>query len=338
MVTWNPDTVKADESAAKRPAAGLTRQLDDGLWVLDTMHQDEPGVVASYLLSGDDGLALVDVGPAKTLEYLLTGIRATGHRPEDIRHIVLTHIHLDHAGATGDLVRLVPAATVYVHPLGAPHLIDPTKLLASARRIYGDEMDTLWGGFEAVPAGRIVELADDETIAVGGRQLTALHTPGHAVHHIAYHDPARNVLFAGDVAGVRLAGLNFVRPPTPPPDLSLEDWSASLSRLRELGLREVYLPHFGVVRDADAHLDALEKRLYEWGERVLMALRGGQDVDTLAETLAAEWEPELKAALEPADVKTAARQMRRYELATNYRMTVLGYERYYRRRHPEWLA
>lgn len=338
MVARDGGTGAGDADGAERDAIGETRQLEDDLWVLDTLHQHEPGVIASYLLQGDDGLALVDVGAGITIEQLLRGVRAAGYRPEDIRHVVLTHIHLDHAGATGALVRLAPTARVYVHPLGAPHLIDPTKLLASAHRIYGAEMETLWGTLEPVPADRIVEVADGQTLQVGGRRLTALHTPGHAVHHIAYLDPAAGALFAGDVAGVRLEGVDYVRPPTPPPDLSLEDWSASLARLRGLEIRTLYLPHFGVVRAVGPHLNALEERLYGWGERVVAGLRAGRTDEELATELAAGWEPELRAALGRMEAREAERWERRYELATNYRMTVWGYERYYRKHHPERLA
>ncbi len=313
---------------AESTASGVARRVEDDVWLIDTLYLGEPGVIASYLLEGADGLALVDVGSAATVEHLLAGIVAAGHDPHDIRHVVLTHVHLDHAGATGTLTRLLPDARVYVHPLGARHLIDPSRLLASAARIYGDDMARMWGTTEPVPAERVIEVADGETLSVGGRELVALHTPGHAIHHIAYHASGRAALFAGDVAGVRMEGVRYVRPPTPPPDLNLEDWSASIARLRALGLDRLYLPHFGVATQVDAHLRELEERLYAWGELVQVGMRAGKDTEALVADLVATSEPELAAAAGGRDVE----MRQRYERATNYRMTVQGYERYWRTR------
>jgi glyoxylase-like metal-dependent hydrolase (beta-lactamase superfamily II) len=314
--------------------AVLPQRIDDDLWLIDTLFQGEPGVIAAYLLEGEDGLAFVDVGSAATVEQLAEGVRAAGHDPRDLRHLVLTHVHLDHAGATGTLVRLAPAARVYVHPLGAAHLVDPAKLVASAARIYGERMEQLWGVTEAVPAERVSVLEDGATIRVGRRTLTALHTPGHAVHHIAYHDARRAALFAGDVAGVRLNDVDHVRPPTPPPDLSLEDWSASIARLRSLRLERLYLPHFGVAQGVEAHLRALETRLYAWGDLVLAGMRAGKDAVALAHDLAAASDPELAAAAGARGPETRAR----FALTASFVMAAQGYERYYRKRHPERLA
>src|SRR6478752_7191094 len=160
------------------------RQLDPDLWVLDLLFQGTPGVVAAYLITGPYGHTLVETGPGSTLPMLERAIEDTGHRLGDITQIVVTHIHLDHAGASGSLLRRLPQAQLFVHPRGAPHMIDPSKLLASATRIYADRMDELWGAFEPCPADRVTTLADGETIRCGVRTLTALHTPGHASHHI----------------------------------------------------------------------------------------------------------------------------------------------------------
>src|SRR5262249_43922431 len=170
--------------------------------------------------------------------------RTAGVEPQDIRHIVLTHIHLDHAGAAGALLAHCPGARVYVHERGAPHLSDPSKLMASAARIYGDQMPRLWGAITPVPLERLAILVDGAELVVGGRRLQALYPPGHAVHHLAYHDAVHGAIFAGDVAGVRLEGMHLVRPPTPPPDLSLEDWYASLDRLSALEPVTLYLAHY----------------------------------------------------------------------------------------------
>lgn len=314
---------------------GLADQLADDLWQIDTLFRGEEGVIASYLLTGPAGPALIDVGPTTTVDHLLAGVRAAGFDPRDFRHLVLTHVHLDHAGAAGTLARMLPGARVYVHRLGAPHLIDPTKLVSSARRIYGDQMETLWGPIEPVPAERLTILDDGDALRVGERTLRALYTPGHAVHHLAYHDAARAELFAGDTAGVRLQGNGFVRPPTPPPDLSLEDWNASLDKLEALSLRGMYLAHFGQFTDVGAHLEQLRRRLGAWGELMLAGMRRGADDTALAADLARTADGELAAlgsSGRPND------EVRRYEVAANYLMSAQGYMRYYRKHHPERLA
>ncbi len=309
-------------------------QLSADLWLVDTYFQGVHGVIASYLLTGSRGLALVDVGSAATVEALLDGVRAAGHDPREIEHLVLTHVHLDHAGAAGALVRRLPEARVYVHRLGAPHLIEPSRLLDSARRIYGDRMDELWGDIEPVPEDRIVEVDEGSELRVGGRVLRALYTPGHAVHHVAYHDRDSRTLFAGDVAGVRLEGIDFVRPPTPPPDLSLEDWSASIERLSSLGLDEIYLAHFGPSRYVDQHLSELRGRLAEWGRLMLTGMRAGKTDSELAGDLARHSDPMIGT----AGGGQAEDTVRRYEIATNYLMSAQGYVRYYRKHHPELLT
>ena len=319
-------------------APGHTRQLAPDLWVLDTVFQGESGIIASYLLTGARGLALVDVGSAASLERLLDGIRATGHQPEEIEHILITHVHLDHAGATGALLAHTPHAQVYVHSIGAPHMINPDKLLASAARIYGDKMETLWGKILPVPEERVTTLDEGTQIHVGDSTLHELYTPGHAIHHVVFHDPAHSAVFAGDVAGVRLEDIPYVRPPTPPPDLNLEDWSASIDRLRALHPTTLYLPHFGAVAGAiDAHFDELQARLYGWGELLLPGIRNGESDLELASDLARASDPEvLRSASDIADMErdTAAK---RYELATNYLMSAQGYVRYYRRVRPDLL-
>lgn len=313
---------------------GVAERLTDDLWILDTVFQGERGVIASYLIATTDGLALVDVGSAASLDVLLAGVRAAGFEPGDITHLLLTHVHLDHAGASGPLVRLLPRARVYVHRIGAPHLIDPTRLISSAQRIYGDRTQTLWGHMEPVPRERITILDDGDTVRVGDRGLRVLYTPGHAIHHIAYHDADRDVVFAGDVAGVHLQGVDFVRPPTPPPDLNLEDWNASIDRLAALHPRTLYLPHFGPVRDVPPHLRQLREHLAQWGELMLGGIRAGKSDAELAADLARSADPQV-AETAHIDQETA---VRRYELATNYLMSAQGYVRYYRKHHPELLA
>lgn len=318
--------------------AQLARQLEEDLWVLDTMFQGEPGVIASYLLTGPAGLALVDVGSAASVETLLAGIRASGHDPVEVERLLITHVHLDHAGATGPLLRHMPRAQVYVHSIGAPHLIDPSKLIKSATRIYGDRMDTLWGQMEPVPAERVTALEDGDTVQGGERTFEAVYTPGHAVHHIAFADRRRAAIFPGDVAGVRLEGVDYVRPPTPPPDLDLELWSASIERLNALRPRALYLPHFGPVYNIPDHLAQLRERLWGWGDLMRAGIRAGKDDQALAADLAAASDPDVARAVVSAAPGGVEDAVLRYEIAANYLMSAQGYQRYYTKLHPEALA
>ncbi|MDB4915911.1 MAG: beta-lactamase domain protein, partial [Gemmatimonadetes bacterium] len=201
-------------------------RLEPDLWRVDLDFQGTPGVVAAFLITHPSGHTLVETGPGSTLAALERGVADAGVRLDDVRRIAITHIHLDHAGASGSLLGRLPEACLYVHPVGAPHMIDPTKLLRSATRIYGDRMDRLWGAFEPCPPDRVVVMADGDELDCGARTLVALHTPGHASHHIAFHDVARRSIFTGDVGGVRLEGASYVRPPTPPPDIDVEAWHA----------------------------------------------------------------------------------------------------------------
>ncbi|MDB4950601.1 MAG: beta-lactamase domain protein [Gemmatimonadetes bacterium] len=245
----------ASEAAVHEEAPGVVR-IDHG-WL------GTPGLIASYLLTGDEP-ALVEAGPASTADAVLAGIRAAGHDPADVRHVLLTHIHLDHAAGTGALLRHMPRARVVVHPAGAAHLADPARLVASATRIYGGRMHELWGDVLPVPAHRIDIAADGEEVRAGGRRIAALHTPGHAGHHLAFHDATAGLAFTGDVAGVRLPGCAYVRPPTPPPEFDPSLWRTSIGRLRALNADRLLLTHFGAFDDPARHLDELQRRLDEW--------------------------------------------------------------------------
>ncbi|MGH2478360.1 MAG: MBL fold metallo-hydrolase, partial [Ktedonobacteraceae bacterium] len=216
-------------------------RLRAGLWLISLPFQGEEEIIGSYLLAGNGELALVDPGPGSTLEALLTGIREAGFDPQDLTHILVTHVHLDHAGVVGSLARRFSKAQVYVHSQGVPHLRDTSKLIASAQRIYGDRMEALWGEIEAVPEDQLKALKGGDTINIAGRRLEIHYTPGHAIHHIVGFDAHSGELFAGDIAGVRLIGSDFVRPPTPPPDLDLEDWSSSLYLIKRLHPDVLYI-------------------------------------------------------------------------------------------------
>ncbi len=207
------------------------------------------------------GELLIDPGPESTLENVLAELDGVAPKA-----VLLTHIHLDHAGSAGTLARMYPGLPVYVHERGAPHLLDPSKLIASATRIYGDYMDVLWGKFEAVPEEQLQVLSGGETLEFGDDgSFEVLYTPGHAVHHVSYLGPDGGA-FVGDVAGTRAPGSDVVLPPTPPPDINPPDWQRSIAALRERELTQLYYTHFGSAGDVDAHLGQLSERIDRWAE------------------------------------------------------------------------
>ena len=233
------------------------------------LHHQAPGIVACYLLETDDGPALFDCGPTSCIGSLKAGLAERGLELGDIRHLLLSHIHLDHAGAAGVLVREHPALQVHVSEIGAPHLVDPSKLDASARRLYGDAFDELWGELAPIPS---------ENVHVVGETVVGLDcfpTPGHAWHHVSYLD-ADGTLYAGDAAGVRLGGARFVMPPCPPPELDLVAWEETIAEIGRRAPSRLALIHFGSFDDVQEHLAALRDTLRRWGKRV----EDGMDEDT----------------------------------------------------------
>jgi glyoxylase-like metal-dependent hydrolase (beta-lactamase superfamily II) len=228
---------------------------------IDLGWQGSERLIGSYLLETEDGLALVDCGPTSCVEGLKRGLDARGLALADLRHLLLTHIHLDHGGAAGVLVREHPGLEVHVSEIGAPHLVDPSRLERSARRLYGDAFDSLWGELAPVP---------EENVRVTGSRVLALDcfpTPGHASHHVCYL-AADGTLYAGDATGVRIQPSRTVLPPTPPPEVDLEAWSRTLDEIERREPARLALTHFGVADDPREHLPALRERLREWAERV----------------------------------------------------------------------
>ena len=258
-----------------------TREIEPGFWQIDLGFQGRAGVIAAYLIAGDGQLALIETGPSSCLSNLAAGIAQAGHDVAELTHALVTHIHLDHAGAAGPLARANQNLVVYVHPFGAPHLVDPAKLVASATRIYGDQMAPLWGEFAPVPDSRVRSLVDGELLMVAGRQILVAFTPGHAHHHVAYVDMAARYAFTGDVGGERMQNTGYVCPPTPPPDLDPELWRRSISRLQALDLERLYLTHFGEFRDVDRHLGDLGPNLDEFLEIGKASLDAGLEADEL---------------------------------------------------------
>ena len=300
--------------------------LQGGYHCIDLEFQGRPGVVAAYLLGDSGELALIEIGPTSTLDTLLAALKRIDVQPEAISKVLVTHIHLDHAGAAGTFLRRFPQAHLFVHERGTPHLIDPTRLLSSATRIYGALMDPLWGPVDPVPQDRLTALSDGDTVTIGRREITALYTPGHASHHVAFHDPAHRSVFAGDVAAVRLQGIQHIRPPTPPPDVDLELWSQSLDRLRGLDAAVLYLTHFGPSTSVGWHLDEARKRLYAWAEFVEQRLQRGEESSQIAEAIRDQDNAELRQITDDPAI------LERYELGAFVGMSVDGLIRYLTKR------
>jgi glyoxylase-like metal-dependent hydrolase (beta-lactamase superfamily II) len=279
------------------------------------LHHQAPGIVASYLLETEDGPALFDCGPTATIPHLKAGLASRGLDLTEVRHLILSHIHLDHAGAAGVLVRQSPWLQVHVSEVGAPHLVDPARLEASARRLYGDAFDDLWGELAPVP---------EENVHVVGERVLGLEcfpTPGHAWHHVSYLDES-GLLYAGDAAGVRLQDARFVMPPCPPPELDLEAWERTIGEIELRAPSRLALIHFGVVSDVQEHLSSLRATLGRWGERV----EDGMDEEAFVAAAGydvSQTDPEL---------------VDEYERAGPYWHHFRGIERYWRKRREEAAA
>jgi glyoxylase-like metal-dependent hydrolase (beta-lactamase superfamily II) len=242
---------------------------------LDLLHFGHERVIGCYLLDTEDGPALFDCGPASCFSTLVDRLDERGLALADLRHLLLSHIHLDHAGAAGVLVREHPGLQVHVSEIGAPHLVDPSKLISSASRLYGDQLEPLWGEIVPVPEGNVH--------VVGARVLglECFPTPGHASHHVCYLG-GDGTLYAGDAAGVRITPHPFVLPPTPPPDVNVEAWHATIDEIGQREPERLALIHFGAVEDGiDLHLAELERRLDEWTELVAGGVSENAFVDAV---------------------------------------------------------
>jgi glyoxylase-like metal-dependent hydrolase (beta-lactamase superfamily II) len=295
---------------------------------IDLDFMDTGQVIASYLLLGEDGTsaALVETGPTNCLDRLTAGLKHHGVSHEDVRQVYLTHIHLDHAGASGHLSGMLPDATFYVHEVGYPHLVDPSKLVKSATRIYGERMEELWGEARPVPEDRIKILKDKEETETVGGVLVAHDTPGHAYHHLAYLEPDSGALFTGDVAGIRLPGQSYIRPPTPPPEIDVELWIQSIDYIRQIAPASLWPTHFGCYEDVERHLGELEQRLQDWLLFVEGQIDEGADREEISDQLKAKGDAEMLA--EGSDIA----QSERYDLAGTYSMLTDGLMRYVSRR------
>ena len=236
-------------------------RLAAGISFLDLNFQGYPRIIATAVLHGPAGVALIDPGPSSTLPVLRRELETAGLSLADVDAVLLTHIHLDHAGATGTIVRENPRLRVFVHASGAPHLAAPDKLIASATRLYGGAMERLWGDILPVPLPSITALEGGEEVVAGGRLLGVAHTPGHASHHVSYFNRDSGIAFVGDTAGVRLVPGGHLMPPTPPPDIDIEQWRESLRRIAAWDPGTLFMTHFGPHGSARTHLSELEGSL-----------------------------------------------------------------------------
>lgn len=256
---------------------------NSNILTIDLHFQNKTQAIASYLIRHGDAVVLIESGPGSTLPALEAALANEHLTPRDITHVLLTHIHLDHAGAAGWLSK--QGAEIYVHPNGAAHMLNPEKLIASATRIYGDRMDTLWGEFLPVEQNQLKVPQDAEEIIIGNLRFVAINTPGHAEHHYSYL--FEDVCFSGDVGGVRIPGFQYLRAPMPPPELHFERWLESIARLRKEKFTRIAPTHFGIFEDVEWHLNELERNLVvtrKWLEEIMPADPPVEEVRAKLET------------------------------------------------------
>ncbi len=292
---------------------------------LDDLWMGRPRSIATALLESDGHRAIVDPGPGSTLETLRQQLHARGFSVADLRAILLTHIHLDHAGATGALVRENPRLAVYVHKIGAPHMIDPSKLLASAARLWPNHLEQLFGEMLPVPAQNLHLLEGGETITLGARKIEVVYTPGHASHHVSYFESMESVAFVGDTAGVRIEGHSYVMPATPPPDIHLGIWDSSFAAILERKPARLFLTHFGFSENPPEHIAQFRDRLHRWAAITEKIIRTAKSDSTAMESFMASMRVEISEHL-PAE------EVEHYVFSAGLNLSFLGLARYLRKR------
>jgi glyoxylase-like metal-dependent hydrolase (beta-lactamase superfamily II) len=281
--------------------------------------------IASALLRSQDAVALVDPGPSSTVSTLRQGLANQGFQFSDLSAILLTHIHMDHAGATGALVQENPRLRVYVHARGAPHMVDPSRLLQSASRLYGSDMQRLFGDVQPVPEANLRVIEGGESISLGSKKVSVLYTPGHAFHHVTYFDVEDGVAFVGDTAGICINGHRFILFATPPPDISIEHWDASLDAIQSLHPKRLFLTHFSYSDNPALHIANYREHLHRWTDRSAVILASGLDESECMHRFAREVAAEAAQFLTPAEV---SEYMRNGALNLSW----LGLARYHRKR------
>jgi len=286
---------------------------------LDLNFRGHKQAIASYLIRHSGGVVLVESGPSTTLEALQAGLAREGYSTRDVTHILLTHIHLDHAGAAGWFAR--QGAEIIVHPVGAPHLINPEKLLISAGRIYGDQLQELWGEVLPVLEEKLKVVQDREEIAIGSLRFLPINTPGHAEHHFAYL--FEDLCFTGDIGGIRVPGSRYLRLPMPPPELVLERWQESAARLRRERIGRLAPTHFGIFEDADWQLGEVEKELITTRRWLQNTMSADPEVDDFRRSFAEWMQAEGQVRKIPQDVLDL------YEVTNPPSMSADGLRRYW---------
>jgi glyoxylase-like metal-dependent hydrolase (beta-lactamase superfamily II) len=288
---------------------------------LDLRFKGLPDTIAAFLIETSDGPALVETGPHSTFPSLTDNLARYGYRPEDVRHVFISHIHLDHAGAAWALARL--GAKIYLHPAGERHVVNPEKLLQSAKMIYKDQMDALWGDLQPIDPQSLVIAAHGDVFTVEDTNFTAWHTPGHAVHHIAWQ--VGDSLFTGDVGGVKIHRGPVV-PPCPPPDINVEQWQESIALIRGLPVERLYLTHYGEITHIGEHLDVLEQTLLDWANWMRPYFEAGESHEIITPLFAEYVHNQLK------KYNLNAEEIEIYENANPAWMSVAGLMRYWKKR------
>ena len=289
--------------------------------VLDLDFLNLPHTIASFLIESSEGPVLIETGPHSTIQAMENGLSKYGYKIEDIKHVFLTHIHLDHAGAAW--VFAAHGAKIYLHPFGAKNMEDPSRLMESATRIYGDKMDQLWGQMKKIPNELLIKVGDKEVIRIGDVSLKSFHTPGHAKHHIAWQ--LDDVIFTGDVAGVKIED-GIVVPPCPPPDINIEDWKNSIELIRSLNPKKLYLTHFDKIEDINEHLNFLEVILDNWAVWIKEHWEAGETNEEMVPKFMAHVAGQLrKVGLTENDIQL-------YEAANPSWMSVAGLVRYWKKK------
>ena len=294
---------------------------------IDLQFRGSPRVIATPIMQGTDGITLIDPGPTSCLPALENGLRDRGLALRDVRTILLTHIHLDHAGACGTIVERVPAVRVVVHERGAPHMIDPAKLLASTARLWGDQMDAVWGAFLPVPAGQVSVVNGGERLELAGTALKVAYTPGHAKHHVSYLDEHTGTAYVGDTAGVRVSG-DYLIAPTPPPDIDIEAWQHSLDVIDAWRPVSLFLAHFGPVAPARAHLARFRTTVASAAETARQLIDAGGTDDELARRFADRMRQDVRKALPEHEARAT-------ELAAPFDQLWQGLARYWLKKNKE---
>lgn len=286
---------------------------------IDTKFLNESSVIASYVIPSDDGLILVDTGPETAVEQLKQGLADKDLDWRDVKHVLLTHIHFDHAGAAWKFAE--NGATIYVHPIGLPHLHQPEKLWNSAKRIYQDDMERLWGEMQPIAQNQLRSADDGDVLSIGGVTIDVHYTPGHAIHHNAYQ--LGKTIFTGDVGGVKINGGPVV-PPCPPPDINIEAWKTSIQKLRALQPARLYLAHYGAVTDPKTHFDHLEAILDDWANWMKPHYEQQADPETLTPQFIAYTQEQLRAQ------GVTSEDLAKYEKGNPSYMSVAGLLRYWK--------